>query len=111
LTVTPTVNIAYFATGAGQTSPTSSTLVRGTTISGPATAAKGSIVGYGGWAAPGVAVSVCWRRQAATSCTSTSTRTSGPTGWWSVSARLYVSYSVSATASGATSPTITTRVS
>lgn len=109
--VIPTVNIAYYATVGSTASTTKTTLVRGTTISGPATAAKGSVVGIGGWAAPGSAVSVCWKRLPATTCTSTMTRTASASGWWSASARLYVDYSYSASAAGATSPTLTTRVS
>lgn len=109
--VTPTVNIAYFATVGSTSSGTKSTLVRGTTISGPATAAKGSVVSIGGWAAPGSAVTVCWKRQVATTCTSTMSRTATASGWWSASARLYVDYSYSASAAGASSPTLTTHVS
>ena len=111
LAVTPTVNIVYNATAGGVTSTTGSTLVRGTTVSGPATAAKGSVVGIGGFAAPGSQVTVCWRRQGATSCTSTMLRTPTSSGWWSASARLYVDYSYSATAARASSSVLTTRVS
>lgn len=107
---TPTVNIAYYAVAGDLRSATGSTLVRGTTINGPATAPRGSVVGIYGWAAPNSTVTVCWLRIGVSYCSNAS-KVASASGYWGLARRLDADYRYAATSAGARSAVLTTRVS
>ncbi|MDX6224304.1 MAG: stage sporulation protein [Frankiales bacterium] len=110
-TWTPTVDVSYYAVVGSQKSPTRTTTVSGTTITGPAQVTKGSTVSPHGWAAPGSDVTVCWRRLNAATCTArTVAVASTSSGYWASAKRLDVDYSYAAASAGTRSPTVTTHV-
>ncbi len=105
-----TVDSAYYAISAGRTSVTGHTQALGTTISGPATATRGSWVKLTGYAAPGSTVTVYLLKASATSWTTRPPTTAGAKGWWS---RYYLatdSATYYAVAAGYTSATGSTQV-
>jgi hypothetical protein len=85
-------------------------VARGTTISAPASAPKGTWVHVTGYAAPGSTVTLYLRPTSSTTWSTRPDTTAGPKGWWSRYFYAASSTTYYAVAGGYTSPTLTTTV-
>jgi stage II sporulation protein D len=106
-----TTDASYYAKSAGRVSAMATTRARGTTISGPASAKKGTWVHVTGYAAPGATVTLYLRPTTSTTWTTRPDTTAGPKGWWSRYFKATSSTTYYAVGGGYTSPTLTTAAS
>ncbi|MFL6139029.1 MAG: SpoIID/LytB domain-containing protein [Frankiaceae bacterium] len=105
-----TVDDQYYAVAGGRSSAVGLTSATGTTVTGPATAARGTWVKVTGYAEPGAAVTLHVRKAGASGWITRPATTAGAAGWWTRSFYADASASYFADAAGQVSATRTTTV-